>query len=155
FLLSRMHAETTIFTAPLYMAVPGCGMGLVMQVLVIAVQNAVPYADLRDATSGATPFPLNGGALSHAQFGPIFATQIATQLQSMGSALPAGTAISPQAIGELAPADRAIYISSFTASLSTVFEFATGVALVGFLLTWFVPEKRLRETVGALAEDIG
>lgn len=155
FLLSRMHAETTIFTASLYMAVLGCGMGLVMQVLVIAVQNTVPYADLGVATSGATLFRLIGGSLGTAVFGAIFATELATHLQSMGSALPAGTAISPQAIGELAPADRAIYISSFTASLSTVFEFATGVALVGFLLTWFVPEKRLRETVGALAEDIG
>src|SRR5690606_40379999 len=57
--------------------------------------------------------------------------------------------------GGLAAADRPIYVSSFTASLRTVFEFAPGVALVGFLLTWFVPEKRLRETVGALAEDIG
>src|SRR5690606_23290258 len=115
----RMHAETTIFTASLYMAVLGCGMGLVMQVLVIAVQNTVPYADLGVATSGATLFRLIGGPLGTAVFGAIFATELATHLQSMGSALPAGTAISPQAIGELAPADRAIYISSFTASLST------------------------------------
>jgi len=155
-LLSRMNAETSVLTASIYMGVLGSGMGLVMQVLVIAVQNTVPYEDLGVATSGATLFRLIGGSLGTAVFGAIFATGLAMQLEGMGGiALPAGTGISPQAIADLAPADRAIYITSFTASLSVVFEFATGVALVGFLLTWFVPEKPLRETVGALAEDVG
>ncbi len=156
YLLSRMNADTSILTASIYMGVLGSGLGLVMQVLVIAVQNTVPYADLGVATSGATLFRLIGGSLGTAVFGAIFATGLAMQLQGLGGvALPAGTGISPQAIAELAPGDRAIYITSFTASLSVVFEFATGVALVGFLLTWFVPEKPLRETVGALAEDVG
>lgn len=156
YLLSRMHADTTILTASIYMGVLGCGMGLVMQVLVIAVQNTVPYADLGVATSGATLFRLIGGSLGTAVFGAIFASGLALQLQNMGGVpLPAGTGISPEAITELAAADRAIYITSFTAALSVVFEFATGVALIGFVLTWFVPEKPLRETVGAMAEDVG
>ena len=156
YLLSRMHADTTILTASIYMGVLGCGMGLVMQVLVIAVQNTVPYTDLGVATSGATLFRLIGGSLGTAVFGAIFASGLALQLQNMGGVpLPAGTGISPEAITELAAADRAIYITSFTAALSVVFEFATGVALVGFVLTWFVPEKPLRETVGAMAEDVG
>jgi EmrB/QacA subfamily drug resistance transporter len=46
FLLSRMTTHTTRMQASLFMLVLGLGMGLVMQVLVIAVQNAVDYADL-------------------------------------------------------------------------------------------------------------
>ncbi|HEU5209108.1 MAG TPA: MDR family MFS transporter [Longimicrobiales bacterium] len=156
FLLSRMSADTSVLTASIYMAVLGSGMGFVMQVLVIAVQNTAPYADLGVATSGATLFRLIGGSLGTAVFGAIFAGELAMHLSGAGGAtLPAGTGVSPQVIAELAPADRLVYITSFTTSLGTVFEFATGVALVGFLLTWFVPEKPLRETVGALAEDIG
>src|SRR5690606_34132645 len=63
FLLSRMDATTSVAGASLYMGVLGCGLGLVMQVLVIAVENAVDYADLGVATSGTTLFRLIGGAL--------------------------------------------------------------------------------------------
>lgn len=42
------------------MFVLGVGIGAVMQVLVIAVQNVVPYADLGVATSGATFFRFLG-----------------------------------------------------------------------------------------------
>src|SRR5690606_20701527 len=99
FLLSRMHAETTTFTASLCMPVCGRGRGLVMQVRVVAVQNRVLYADLGVATSGGSHVRRFGGSLGTAVFGAICATERARHLQSMGRALPAGTALSPQAIG--------------------------------------------------------
>ena len=43
------------------MFVLGLGLGMVMQVLVLAVQNAVPYDMLGVATSGATLFRSIGG----------------------------------------------------------------------------------------------
>ena len=49
---------------------------MVMQVLVIAVQNAVEYRDLGVATSGATLFRLIGGSLGTAVLGAIFATRL-------------------------------------------------------------------------------
>src|SRR5690606_1711901 len=56
---------------------------------------------------------------------------------------------------DLDPATRGIYIEAFTLSLRTVFLAAMGIALVGFLLTWFVPERPLRETIAAVAGDVG
>jgi hypothetical protein len=50
------------------------GLGSVMQVLVIAVQNAVDYQDLGAATSGVTYFRSIGGSFGTAVFGSIFPT---------------------------------------------------------------------------------
>ena len=157
FLLSRMHAGTTILQASLYMLVLGLGLGNVMQVLVIAVQNAVDYRELGVATSGATLFRLIGGSLGTAVFGAIFASRLTTHLAarlSTGTDLPTA-GLSPQALASMDAATRGIYIEAFTASLSVVFLVATGIALLGFLLTWFVPEQPLRETIAAVAQDVG
>ena len=159
YLLSRMDASTTVAGASVGMLVLGLGLGLVMQVLVIAVQNAVPYSDLGVATSGATLFRLIGGSLGTAVFGAIFAGGLAAQLGRSAvagaAALPAGASPGPQALARLSPAARAIYVDAFTASLSTVFLVAVGIALAGFVLTWLVPEQPLRETIAAVAGDVG
>ena len=58
------------------MFVLGLGLGMVMQVLVLAVQNAVDYRDLGVATSGATLFRSIGGSLGTAVLGAIFANRL-------------------------------------------------------------------------------
>jgi EmrB/QacA subfamily drug resistance transporter len=156
FLLSRMTADTSIAQASIYMGVLGSGLGLVMQVLVIAVQNAVDYRDLGVATSGATLFRLIGGALGTAIFGAIFASQLALHLRSVDRiTLPEGAGVGPQVIAQLEPAARAIYVDAFTQALSLVFLVAAGIGAIGFLLTWLIPEMPLRESIAAVAEDVG
>jgi hypothetical protein len=126
-------------------------------VLVIAVQNSVDYRDLGVATSGATLFRLIGGSIGTSIFGAIFAAGLDRNLERLlpGVAGAQGTAVSPQMIDALEPAIRALYVQAFTASLRTVFLAAAAVALVGFVLTWFVPERPLRESVAAVAGDVG
>ena len=58
----------------------GSGLGLVMQVLVVAVQNAVPYEELGTATSGTTFFRMIGGSFGTAVFGAFFANLLAGNL---------------------------------------------------------------------------
>jgi hypothetical protein len=53
-LLSRMDQGTSVTASSAAMLVFGAGLGMVMQVLVIAVQNVVDYRDLGVATSGVT-----------------------------------------------------------------------------------------------------
>src|SRR5690606_12605778 len=69
FLLSRMTAATSVAAASVNMLVLGLGLGMVTQVLVIAVQNAVDYRDLGVATSGASLFRMIGGSVGTAVFG--------------------------------------------------------------------------------------
>jgi EmrB/QacA subfamily drug resistance transporter len=163
FLLSRMDAGTSVARASFDMMVLGLGLGMVMQVLVIAVQNSVDYRDLGVGTSGATLFRLIGGSLGTAVFGAIFAAGLERNLERMlppgtgagGGAGGHGAGLSPQMLQGLEPALRAVYVDAFTASLRMVFLVAMGIALVGFVLTWFVPERPLRETVAAVAGDVG
>ena len=68
-LLSSLDETTASGVAALHMLVLGLGLGMVMQVLVLAVQNAVPYEKLGVATSGATLFRSIGGSLGVAVLG--------------------------------------------------------------------------------------
>jgi EmrB/QacA subfamily drug resistance transporter len=156
-LLSRLEPSTGSFEAGAYMLVLGVGLGLVMQVLVLAVQNAVPYSQLGVATSSATLFRSIGGSLGTAILGAIFANRLADELASQ---LPTGSpAAAGLASGQIDPAQlRALpaslhdsYVHSFTDSISTVFLIAAAVVAVAFLLTWLLEERPLRRTI----EDSG
>jgi len=159
FMLARLTPATSNAVASLLMLVLGVGLGMVMQVLVIAVQNDVEYRDLGVATSGATLFRLIGGSLGTAILGAIFAARLAANLARL---LPAGMSagaaarnMSVQALLQLPPSARAAYAEAFTAALDTVFLVATVVCAIGFVLTWFLPERPLRATVAASARDAG
>ena len=152
FLLSRMTSDTSTLAASGIMLVMGLGLGMVMQVLVIAVQNAVEYRDLGVATSGATLFRLIGGSVGTAVLGAIFAARLSGELLRhvpAGDAPSAGSAITGQLLASLTPSVRALYSAAFSASLSTVFLVATGVAVLGFALAWLLPERPLRATLAA------
>jgi DNA-binding MarR family transcriptional regulator len=156
FMLSRLTPSSSNVTASLLMLVLGVGLGMVMQVLVIAVQNAVDYGDLGVATSGATLFRLIGGSLGTAILGAIFSSRLSANL---GQLLPGGgidaSHMNVQTLQHLPPAAHAAYAQAFTQSLGTVFLVATIVCAIGFALTWFMPEKPLRATVAATARDAG
>jgi DNA-binding MarR family transcriptional regulator len=150
-LLSGMTATTSKLEASAFMFVLGLGIGSVMQVLVLAVQNSVDYADLGVATSGATLFRSIGGSVGVAVLGSIFTSRLNSGL---AASLPASAAhglgaanANPQAIDKLPTALHTTYIHAFTNALGTVFTVAAGVALVAFLLSWLLPERPLRETV--------
>ena len=75
-LLSRLGPDTSWLDASLYMFVFGMGLGSVMQVTVIATQNAVDYKDLGAATSGVTYFRSMGGSFGTTVFGSIFSNRL-------------------------------------------------------------------------------
>jgi EmrB/QacA subfamily drug resistance transporter len=152
YLLSTMDSTSSVGVIFVFMFVLGLGLGMVMQVLVLAVQNAVDYADLGVATSGATLFRSIGGSLGTATLGAIFSNRLHAELASV---LPAGAAsragssgeVNPKQIAHLPPALHAGYLHAFTSSLSSVFLAASAFAVAGFVLSWFIRELPLRETV--------
>ncbi len=154
-LLSRMDSNTTRLTASAYMFVLGLGLGSVMQVLVMAVQNAVDYADLGVATSGATLFRSIGGSVGTAVLGSIFNNRLTSELASKvpaneTSGVAGGFAhANPAALKTLPAPVHAAYIQAFTNALTTVFEVAAAVVAVAFVLSWFLQQLPLRETIAA------
>jgi EmrB/QacA subfamily drug resistance transporter len=155
-LLSTMNAHTGRLEASGYMFVLGLGLGMVMQVLVLAVQNAVDYKDLGVATSGATLFRSIGGAVGTAVLGSIFSNRLTSELASSlpasaRSQLGAGGSVSLNTakLDKLPPGIHTIYTTAFTNALSTVFVVAAGVAAVAFALSWLLEQRPLRDTVVA------
>ena len=141
------------------MLLVGVGLGLVMQVLVIAVQNAVDHRDLGVATSGATLFRLIGGSLGTAALGVVFSSRLAHELAGVGGAglLADGgsTGLTPAAIAALSPVLRAAYVGAFAQATHAAFLVAAGIAAAGFLISWLLPERPLRETVAHRAAEVG
>jgi EmrB/QacA subfamily drug resistance transporter len=150
-LLSQLTAASSAMVASLDMLVLGLGLGLVMQVLVIAVQNAVDYADLGVATSGATLFRLIGGSLGTAILGAIFANRLAANLARAGIS----SGISAQAIARLPEPSRLGYATAFTGALQTVFLVAASICAIAFVFAWLMPERPLRQTVATAAASAG
>ena len=151
-LLSRLGVGTSTGLASLYLFVLGAGLGLVMQVLVLAVQNSVPYETLGTATSGVTLLRGVGGSLGTAAFGAIFTNKL---VDGLGSAsLPAqlkqvlggGGRLTGDQVERLPELARVAYQQAYVDALSPVFLAAAGVAALGFLLSWRLPEQPLRET---------
>ena len=79
-LLWRLGAGSSVWTASGYMLVVGLGIGLVMQVLVLAVQNSVDHRLMGVATSGAILFRQIGGSIGVALFGAVFANRLTANL---------------------------------------------------------------------------
>lgn len=150
-----MDDTTSTLLTSVYMFVFGFGIGSVMQVLVIAVQNAVPFEELGTATSGAMFFRSIGGSFGVAVFGAIFSNQLTGNLVSAlgGRSLPPGVGAGgtdPAALERLPGPIHAAFVHAYAESLGTVFLVAVPIAAVAFLLTWLLPEVPLRATTRAV-----
>jgi EmrB/QacA subfamily drug resistance transporter len=150
-LLSMLDVGTSNATAFLYLLILGLGLGSVMQVLVLAVQNAVDFKVLGAATSGVTLFRGVGGSLGAAVFGTIFTSQLTSELRgalpgSLGREVSAGARLTGAQVARMPLAVRHTYEHAYVHALQPVFLMAAGVAGIGFALSWLLPERPLRET---------
>jgi EmrB/QacA subfamily drug resistance transporter len=153
-LLSQVGVGTSLIVAALFMFVLGVGLGCVMQVLVLIVQNAVPYPELGVATSGATFFRSIGGSFGTAIFGAIFSNVLAGNLvRHLGNAkLPGGLAssgITPAILDKLPHAVQHSVAAAYAQSIQTVFIIAAPIGAIAFLASWLIPQVELRRGVGA------
>jgi EmrB/QacA subfamily drug resistance transporter len=147
YLLSDLAVHTPMWHTILAMIVLGLGLGMVMQVLVLAAQNAVDYRLLGVATSGSTLFRQVGGSIGVSAFGAIFSNKLASELAARlppEAQLPASP--NPEAVKHLPAAVHGPYIQSFVDALQPVFLTATAITFVAFLLTWLLREIPLRTT---------
>jgi EmrB/QacA subfamily drug resistance transporter len=151
FLLSRLTVGTPPWVASVYMLVVGVGIGLVMQVLVLVVQNDVRPQEIGVATSTATFFRSVGGSFGVAIFGAIFASRLADELKLLPRAVTArlggGVHLNPEQAKRLPPAIHDAFLNAFAHSLHGVFLFGMALAVVPFVLSWFLKEVPLRATL--------
>ncbi|MER6681430.1 MFS transporter [Streptomyces olivaceoviridis] len=147
-LLSRLQTDTPRLHYSVWMAVLGAGIGLVMPVLVLAVQNSVRPADLGTATSANNYFRQIGGSVGAAVFGTLFADRLTSLLREelpprAGSGLPAADSITPQLVHALPPALRDAYIRAYADAMPRIFLYLVPVLALGLLIAFFLKEKPL------------
>jgi EmrB/QacA subfamily drug resistance transporter len=149
--LSTMEPSTSALERSLDMVILGLGIGLVMQVLVLAVQNDVDYRDLGVATSGATFFRSIGGCFGVAICGAIFSNRLGAELAGLANLPPALASgnVTRDQVAQLPTAAREAFVGAYADALTTVFLVCAPVAALAFLLAWLLPEKPLRRTVEA------
>ncbi|MFE2481302.1 DHA2 family efflux MFS transporter permease subunit [Streptomyces sp. NPDC059389] len=154
-LLHQLTRTSGTWEMSVYFFVFGTGLGLVMQVLVLVVQNSVSYADLGVATSGATFFRSIGASFGVAIFGTVFTNRLDGKLAAAftGLPVPPGTAAlveaDPRAIGRLPAELRPRVLDAYASSITDVFLYAVPVVLVAFVIAWFLKEDVLRGSVTA------
>ena len=117
--LSLLSIESDVWQTAIDALWLGLGMGMVMQVLIIAVQNSVDYEHLGVATSGTMLFRSLGGALGVAMFGAIFANGLHAQLAGPGMEFL--STVMPSAVRGLPPSLHQEYITAVMAALRPVF----------------------------------
>lgn len=145
-LLSRLEVDTPRLHYSVWMAVLGAGIGMVMPVLILAVQNSVRPADLGTATSANNYFRQIGGSVGAAVFGTLFADRLAdalTERLPTGAGLPDPESITPQLVRALPPELRDGYIRAYADAMPRIFLYLVPVLVLGLLLAFFLKEKPL------------
>ncbi|WP_439081753.1 MFS transporter [Streptomyces sp. WL006] len=145
-LLSLLEADTSVLAYSFYQAVLGIGIGLVMSVLVLAVQNSVRPSDLGTATSANNYFRQIGGSVGAAIFGTLFAGRLSDALGERlptGAELPDPASITPQIVHAMEPALRDAYIQAYVDAMPRIFLYLVPVLVLGLVLAFFLKEKPL------------
>ncbi|MGY6021371.1 MFS transporter [Streptomyces spinosirectus] len=144
-LLSRLEIDTSRLQYSVWMAVLGAGIGMVMPVLVLAVQNSVPPADLGTATSANNYFRQIGGSVGAAVFGTLFSRRLADALADRlparaGAPLPDAESITPQLVHALPAPLRDDYIRAYADAMPRIFLYLVPVLALGLVIAFFLKE---------------
>jgi len=149
FLFSHIAVDTSRVLLGIWMAILGLGIGMVMPVLTLAVQNAVDRKDLGTATSSVTFFRSIGSSLGAAIFGAILANRLAHHIaQNIGGAQGAsaakGLSSSAASLATLPPAILHKVLTAFASSFHDVFLFGIPFAVAAFIVALFLRESPLK-----------
>lgn len=162
---TTLTADTPIWLICIFLFVFGAGLGLIMQVVVLVAQNAVPAAQVGTATSTNNYFREVGATLGLAVFGTIFTTRLADNLtevfssagMSAADAANSTATLDPQTLNELPDAIRDGVVTAYADALAPVFWYLLPFIGIAFLLSLFMKQIPLSDVAGLVArgEAIG
>jgi len=136
-LLGTLDSSSSRWESGLDMVVVGIGLGLTMQIIVLATQNAVERDDLGVATSSINFFRSIGGSVGVAAFGALLNARLA-------SSVAGGELLDTGELSALPDGARTAYLDGFAGAVSGVFAWGIPVAVAGFLLALAIRELPLR-----------
>ncbi|RJQ77754.1 DHA2 family efflux MFS transporter permease subunit [Pseudonocardiaceae bacterium YIM PH 21723] len=159
YLLSTMDASTSRTVASLYMVVLGAGIGLTLQVVVLAVQNSVPVTDIGTATSTISFARSIGGSLGVAIMGAIFSNRLTTELAthlpaSAASQLGGSSQLPPSVVNALPKAIHDGFVTAYASALTPTFFYAVPLMVLALVLALFYRETPLRGKASAVEATV-
>ena len=150
-LMSRLQVDTPYWQLALYELAFGAGLGMTMQTIVTAVQNAVEMRDLGSATGATTFFRQMGGTIGAAVFGAVLSSRLAFHLsEQLGDVAAAAQAngrvdtTNLQAIAALPEPIKSGVLTAFTSALTDVFLVGVPVVALALVVALFLKELPLR-----------
>ncbi len=150
--MGMLTVSTASWKLSVYLFLIGLGMGQVMQVITMAVQNAIPPKEMGAGTAAIGFFRSLGGAIGSAALGAILTNRLKANLPHNLSG--SGMSMSDtSAIHALPVSVQHVILNAFTKSIDTVFLIAASMTAVGFFLTFFLKEVRLRGHKGEEDQD--
>lgn len=157
--MTTLAATTPIWLICVYLFVFGAGLGLIMQVVVLVAQNAVPPQEVGTATSTNNYFREVGASLGVAVFGALFTSRLTEALTGVftDAGIPASQAasssasIDPNALSELPRALQDGIVNAYADSLSPVFWYLLPFIAAALVLALFLPQMRLADVAGMVA----
>ena len=157
--MTTLSAETPIWLICVFLFVFGAGLGLIMQVVVLVAQNAVPATQIGTATSTNNYFREMGASLGVAVFGTIFTTRLTENLTgvftgagaSAEEASAATSTIDPQVLNALPDEIREGVVTAYADALAPVFWYLLPFIAIALLLSLFLKQIPLSDTAGMVA----
>jgi len=152
-LLSQLETDSSWLMIWVALACLGVGIGLIMQVITLAVQNSVQTRDMGTATASVNFFRSMGGAMGVAMFGAVLSNRLTIYLTRY---VPGGAEtgfkgghlnVSPAQLQALPSAVHGAVEKAFSMAVTDVFLAAVPLAFIAFVTSWFLKEVPLRRTV--------
>ncbi|UUU29686.1 MFS transporter [Streptomyces sp. CA-210063] len=141
-LLSRLETDTPRLHFGIWTAVLGAGIGMVMPVLILAVQNSVRPCDVGAATAANNYLRQIGGSVGVAVFGALLLDRLADRLPTRARAvLPDPDSLTPELVHALPDPLRAAYVEAYAEAMPRIFLYLTPVLVLGLLIACFLKEK--------------
>ena len=157
--MNQMTGSTPIWQIMAMLLFFGAGLGLVMQVIVLAVQNAVDPREVGVATSSNNYFREIGAAIGTAWFGSLFTGRLIDNLtdtvaanpeQAIASGLNPG-AVTPAFVANLPEPLHQGIVDSYANALAPALWFVVPVLAVALLFAFFLPQVTLSTEAGMIA----
>lgn len=150
FLLGSISASTAAWEVAVTAMIAGLGVGFVMQTLLYVVQRLSEPRDLGVATSTVMLSRVVGGAIGVAVLGTVFTTRLASEVARRLPGFPTSDIQGdPRQVAALAVGVRTQVVDSFAVALSSAFQVAVPVMIVGLVVTALLPARLIRERVAA------
>nr|WP_142113682.1 MDR family MFS transporter [Rarobacter incanus] len=155
--LTRLTADTSLVQFGVTVFVLGAGMGLTMQNVVLAVQNAVDPHEIGVATSSNSFFREIGGSIGAAMFGSLFATRLKEHLEPLFAAqqgsggTDSAQSLTPEIVNALPEPLHAQVTHAFANALTPAFWYLLPYLVIGLVVTFFLKEVKLSDQAGMVA----